>query len=74
MNGGDYSTASDVWAVGDVAGKLLGVERFTGKPISRACKVRLSALSLRVLCDCSAVVSSKRPSIKHVLEAFRADL
>lgn len=53
--GGEFSKASDMWAVGPIAENILGVERWTCKPISGVCKVRLSARALRVLTACSSV-------------------
>lgn len=72
--GGDYSKASDMWAVGLIAEELLGVERWTGKPIYGKCKVRLRTRALQALTACSSLSSAGRPSIKDFLVAFSEHL
>lgn len=72
--GGKYSTASDMWAVGFIAEKLLGIERWTGKPIFGVSRPPLSSRSLLILGMCSRPSIRDRPTAVEFLATFQSEL
>lgn len=76
LSGGQYSKASDIWAVGFVMKELLGLDRWTCFPIPGIYKVALSNRALSAITSCSntRLKPGERPSVDELLEIFKLEL
>jgi serine/threonine protein kinase len=69
--GQPYSTASDMWTVGYILQKVIGLHRWTNEPIQGKCKMHMSCRALCIIREWGLTSSKNRPSAKNLLDAFR---